>query len=415
MIVIMSWLFAFSALGFILVLPIHIRSLEHEKLEKEFGKKQGLKVGRWLGVLANLFHLIFLIGLLISSQPRFSLSQDLIAVVYGIKIYFANLFLSLPFLVLGFWLLYDSEKRPGPETLMGHVTPKKIVTSGSYGLVRHPQYLGSGLFFLGMSLLLGGLYSLLFSPFYFLFCLLLAKKEEEELVREKGKEYQKYQKKVPMFIPLKIKMVNKKVVDIWLWIFIIWSIYRYSFFFPEWLDELVVKPLVFLGPIAWLLKKEKKGWETVGLKKGHFFQDIYLGVFLGILFAVEGLAANYLKYGRFSFAPILPLEEWGVLGVLGLSLATSFSEEILGRGFLFQRIFQKSRRLIKAAGYSSLLFLMLHLPIALRNLSSWTLVVYLFSVFTLGLVNAIIFSVRKTLTLPILIHSFWNMTVALYL
>jgi len=133
------------------------------------------------------------------------------------------------------------------------------------------------------------------------------------------------------------------------------------------------------------------------------------------LFAIEGLAANWLKYGKFSFAPILDLESWGILGVLGLSLATAFSEEILGRGFLFTRIFKDSKDTLKAAVYSSILFVCLHLPIAFKNLSSLTLVIYLFSVFILGIANSIIFSARKTLTLPILIHVFWNMTVALYL
>ena len=205
------------------------------------------------------------------------------------------------------------------------------------------------------------------------------------------------------------------MVNVWLVIFIVWALYRYSFFFLEWVDELIFKPVVFLGPIALVLKKEKKNWSSVGLKKDNFFGDLYLGIFLGLLFALEGLAANYLKYGRFSFAPILDLGGLGILGYLGLSLATSFSEEVLGRGFLFMRMHRELKSLWQAAVYSSLLFVGLHLPIALRNLSSWTMMIYLLSVFILGVVNSLIFSMKKTLTLPILIHTFWNMTVALYL
>ena len=37
----------------------------------------------------------------------------------------------------------------------------------------------------------------------------------------------------------------KKVVNVWLVIFIVWALYRYSFFFLEWVDELIFKPLVF--------------------------------------------------------------------------------------------------------------------------------------------------------------------------
>lgn len=207
----------------------------------------------------------------------------------------------------------------------------------------------------------------------------------------------------------------KKVLRIWFLIFIVWAFYRAFFFFPEWVDELIFKPIIFLGPIAYILKKEKKSWTSLGLKKGNLFGDIYLGIFLAFLFGFEGLVANFLKYGRFSFAPLLPLKGTGVLFYLFLSLATSFSEEILGRGYFFGQIFKESKDIFLSAIGSSLLFLGLHLPIAFINLSSWTLVVYLFSVFVLGVVNSLLFKIRKTITLPVLVHSFWNMTVALYL
>lgn len=207
----------------------------------------------------------------------------------------------------------------------------------------------------------------------------------------------------------------KKVIFTWLVIFIIWSIYRFSFFFPEWVDELLVKPIVFLGPVFFYLREEKKKPASIGLAKGKIFADLYIGFFLAFLFALEGLLANFVKYGRLSFAPLLPLKGAGILFYLFLSLATAFTEEVLGRGFLFSRILANTRDTLQAAVYSSLLFVALHLPIALRNLSSWTLIVYLGSVFILSMANSLIFRVRKTLTLPILIHAFWNMTVALYL
>lgn len=207
----------------------------------------------------------------------------------------------------------------------------------------------------------------------------------------------------------------RKVLRTWFLIFIVWSLYRAFFFFPEWVDELLLKPIVFLGPVFYHLKKEKKSWMEVGIRKGNLYGDIYLGLFLGFVFALEGLAANYLKYGRFSFATILALKGRGILFYLILSLATSFSEEVLGRGFFFTNLYKKSKETMLSAVGSSLLFLSLHLPIAFINLSSWTLIVYLLSVFILGVINSFLFKIRKTVTLPILVHCFWNMTVALYL
>lgn len=199
----MDLTFFLCLIGLSLTFLLHVWSLEHKDLAKRYGKARGRQVGQIFGVAANLLHLLVLLGFWFSFQPRFvfKFGQTLIFVFLGLRVYLSNLALSLPFLISGFWFWWDSEKRPGDETLMGHVMPKKIVTAGSYAIVRHPQSLGSNLFHLGMSILLGGVFSLLFTPFYFLVNYLAAKKEEEELIKEFGEKYKKYQKKVPMFIP----------------------------------------------------------------------------------------------------------------------------------------------------------------------------------------------------------------------
>jgi len=71
----------------------------------------------------------------------------------------------------------------------------------------------------------------------------------------------------------------------------------------------------------------------------------------------------------------------------------------------------------KASFFSSLLFLLLHLPIVffVLKFSGLTLVIYLFSVFVLSLVNCFLFRLRGSLLAPLLVHAFWNMTIALYL
>ena len=78
---------------------------------------------------------------------------------------------------------------------------KKIVTSGVYSFVRHPQYLGGLLAHIGVSFFLSVEYSLLLTPLVTVLLLLISKKEEEELTREFGSEYEDYKRKVPMFIP----------------------------------------------------------------------------------------------------------------------------------------------------------------------------------------------------------------------
>jgi protein-S-isoprenylcysteine O-methyltransferase Ste14 len=54
---------------------------------------------------------------------------------------------------------------------------------------------------IGFSVLFAGLFSLLAIPIIVIYNYLISRKEEIELIKEFGKEYEEYKKKVPMFIP----------------------------------------------------------------------------------------------------------------------------------------------------------------------------------------------------------------------
>ena len=216
-------------------------------------------------------------------------------------------------------------------------------------------------------------------------------------------------------------MKKRAVFLVWFVIFIIWSVYRAYFNFPEWIDELVVKPVIFAFPIFYLvLIREKGDLSDLGLKPSpkEFMTDLYFGVFLGALFALEGLGANYLKYGNFSFSPSQALKVTSGVGVFFLlNLMTSVWEEILGRGYLYLRLYKITNNQFSASVTSSFLFLLLHIPIMFTrlHLTGSSLIIYPISILLLGITNCYLFSLRGSLTLPILLHAFWNMTVALFL
>jgi len=73
--------------------------------------------------------------------------------------------------------------------------------TGIYSRVRHPQYFGWILAHVGISILLSALYSMLFSPVLIILVYLVSKKEENELIKEFGEEYEDYKRQVPMLIP----------------------------------------------------------------------------------------------------------------------------------------------------------------------------------------------------------------------
>jgi protein-S-isoprenylcysteine O-methyltransferase Ste14 len=77
----------------------------------------------------------------------------------------------------------------------------KLVTTGIYGHVRHPQYLGFLLLTLGMNILWVTISTLLLWPILAILYYRLAKKEDKELEERFGEEYRKYERAVPMLMP----------------------------------------------------------------------------------------------------------------------------------------------------------------------------------------------------------------------
>ena len=82
-----------------------------------------------------------------------------------------------------------------------HEAKGQLVTTGIYGHVRHPQYLGFLLLTLGMNLEWTTFFTLLLWPVIAVLYYRLAKKEEKESEETFGEEYRKYKQSVPMFIP----------------------------------------------------------------------------------------------------------------------------------------------------------------------------------------------------------------------
>lgn len=200
----MPFWFFICVLGTIAVIPAHFLSVEHIKLQSRYGKKKGTEIGKILGLISGWGFFLFWMGIWISPQPRFILPffqklTTLIPIV-GFSIPLSNLIISTLFVTLGAWFGIKGVKQTTLKVAETHRT-ERIVTTGVYSIVRHPQYFGGLLAHVGVTFLLSAWYSLLVTPLMVVLVYLVSKKEEEELIREFGKEYKDYAKKVPMFIP----------------------------------------------------------------------------------------------------------------------------------------------------------------------------------------------------------------------
>jgi protein-S-isoprenylcysteine O-methyltransferase Ste14 len=197
------WFFV-CVLGAIIVVPLHFLSVEHLKLQGRYGKKKGTKIGNILGLISGWGFFLSWIGIWVSPQPRFVLPffQDLTILIQilGFSIPLVNLTLSIFFITLGAWFGIKGVKQTTLTVAETHRT-EKIITKGVYSIIRHPQYFGGLLAHIGVCFLLSAWCSLIITPLIIFLVYLVSKKEEEELIREFGKEYIEYMKEVPMFIP----------------------------------------------------------------------------------------------------------------------------------------------------------------------------------------------------------------------
>jgi len=200
----MYLLFFISLVGFIAILPLYFLSLEHQKLEKKYGKRKGGKIGAIYGVVSGWGFFLLWFGIWFSPQGRFIIPifQELLIrlPVLDMTIPVLQLALFTLFFAVGTWFGIQGVTETTLKVAETH-RPVRVVKTGVYSIVRHPQYFGGLLAHIGFSFLLSGLYSLVSTPLIVMLVYLISRKEESELTKEFGQEYIDYKKKTHMLLP----------------------------------------------------------------------------------------------------------------------------------------------------------------------------------------------------------------------
>lgn len=205
----------------------------------------------------------------------------------------------------------------------------------------------------------------------------------------------------------------EKLLTSWGIIVIVWSIFRSNFFPPMWFSELIAKPLIFLLPVYWYVKGDKKKGSILsrlGFPKKGLWREIGLTILLMLLIAGFGLISIYTSSNiKVLFVNRFDLMKIGTLFLL--AIASAFSEEIVGRGFLFNYLYKYSKHFLLSLFVSSTLFFILYLPGALTlNLGGQDLLLNLILNFALSFITGISFYMRKNIVPAIGVHAmivFW--------
>ena len=104
---------------------------------------------------------------------------------------------GMVFLVVGISLVIE-----GWRELYRAAQEKRLETGGLYGIVRHPQYTGIFLALFGEGVVhWPTFFSVGLFPVIVVAYVLLARREEKQMIEQFGREYLEYRRRVPMFFP----------------------------------------------------------------------------------------------------------------------------------------------------------------------------------------------------------------------
>ena len=211
----------------------------------------------------------------------------------------------------------------------------------------------------------------------------------------------------------KTKLI-KNVSLLFVYLFLVWGCYRLIFKLPDSVEEIIIKPIVWILPVLYLLKKEKANLESIGITSKKLFPSIYFSLILGSLFVFLSLVTNFFKYGYFNFNANIGQDS--LFTSLGISFITAISEEIVFRGYIFSRLWTALNNEWKANFITSILWTLIHVPITIfiNKLDPLSAVVYLMLTFIFGIGSAFVYGRSKNVASSVFLHVLWEWPIVLF-
>lgn len=207
----------------------------------------------------------------------------------------------------------------------------------------------------------------------------------------------------------------QNVVKLYVILLLVWGFYRVLFKFPDVVEELVFKPILWLGLLYWFLQKEKASFTSVGWTTKNLFNSLYLGIGLGIVFAVIGVLGNVAKYGQTDFADFGFTSNL-LLGSLAISFITAVVEETVFRGYIFARLWTVLKSEWIANLLSSIGWAIIHVPVQIfvydLALSALPVRFLLTVIFSIG--AGFVYGKTGNILAPIILNVFWSWPIILF-
>ena len=206
-----------------------------------------------------------------------------------------------------------------------------------------------------------------------------------------------------------------RLVKSYVIIFVLWGIYRLIFRLPETVEEIFLKPLVFVGGV--MLVERPKSWQKFFGEiwgKGDPVRAAFWGLSLGLGYITFNAIAGLLSGNALALTENPGGEQWGLFW--GLGLATAIWEEWTFSGYILGGLSKITTSKWTARIVTAVLFGLVHLPILIfwNRLGGIGLGFQFVSLLTLGIGNAILMGYCKNLLAPVISHTLWGAAVFLF-
>lgn len=199
----------------------------------------------------------------------------------------------------------------------------------------------------------------------------------------------------------------RRIFSLYLIIFVLWTGYRIIFRLPEWVDEFVAKPIVWLTPLLFL-RKDTFGntLKSLGIKASY---SILFGLSIGIVYFCAYTLFSNFKFGLPTFNPT-HLSLKGIYLQLIIAFITGGIEELIFRRyFLEEAILFFNDRIISNL-FVTLLFTLIHLPLIMfvYRYSLAETISYLSLLTISGFIYGLVYLHKKSLLASTMTHAAWN-------
>lgn len=205
---------------------------------------------------------------------------------------------------------------------------------------------------------------------------------------------------------------------VYVYVLLVWGFYRVLFRLPVAVEELGLKPILFLGLVWWSVRREGlrggEAWRSVGMAWKNLFAALAFGLSLGVFYLFVGRLGQFFRFGEVGSPYGASLPE--PVTVVLLALATAVSEQVLFMGYLLPRLQHEWKNEWLTTTVVAVMFAVLHLPVLVFYYRLGVAAVFgqfLLS-FILAFGNSVLMLRLRNVAAPILSHALWGMAVLLF-